>query len=248
MLCFFFCFSGSRRKNTFQLCQLTNRGSDEVQMPFVTSQRADIKQLRALAPSEKVNERNLLPPDSNFCALFALADSPLLSVLSRDLPFDNRARRAGRAEEWRTDEDGAKRGGWREVTAAALSNCVDKKQASFISPSHSPLPLSPPVLHLCLSLSLHLPLPLPPSVSLRLSVTEAKNNEVTPLSRTVPYKKKNSPVVASQTAAPSPPAPRPPRDRPAPRHRSLPYLDMCCVSRKQAPPPCSPNRPAQRGS
>lgn len=64
-------------------------------------------------------------------------------------------------------------GGLREVTAASLSNCVDKKQASFISPSHSPAPLS--------SSS--------PSVSLSPSpsLTEAKNNEVTPLSRTVPY-------------------------------------------------------------
>lgn len=79
-------------------------------MPFVTSQRADIEELRALAPSEKVNEMNLLPPASNFCALFTLADSPLLCVLRRDLPFDNKARRAGRAEEWRRDEDGAKRG------------------------------------------------------------------------------------------------------------------------------------------
>lgn len=60
-------------------------------MPFVTSQRADIEELRALAPSEKGKEMKPAPPDSNFCVLFTLADSPLL--------FDNRARREGRAEE-----------------------------------------------------------------------------------------------------------------------------------------------------
>lgn len=42
--------------------------------------------------------------------MFTLADSPLLSALRRDPLFDNRARREGRAEEWRRDEDGAKRG------------------------------------------------------------------------------------------------------------------------------------------
>lgn len=78
-------------------------------MPFVTSQRADIEELRALAPSEKAKEMKVAPPDSNFCVLFTLADSPLLSALRRDLLFDNRARREGRAEEWRRDEDGAKR-------------------------------------------------------------------------------------------------------------------------------------------
>lgn len=67
------------------------------------------------------------------------------------------------------------------MTAVALSNCVDKSQASFISPLHSlPLFSLSPQFSICVSLP-HL-----------LSLSEAKNNEVTPLSRTVPYK--NSPV------------------------------------------------------
>lgn len=63
------------------------------------------------------------------------------------------------------------------MTAVAVCNCDDENQTSFISPSHS-LPFSS--------------LPFSPRIPLSFcSDSVAKNNEVTPLSRTVPYK--NSP-------------------------------------------------------
>lgn len=81
------------------MLQPTEVRSEELLTPPVTSQRADIPELHVLALGEKKKEMKLALPESNFCILFTLADSGL----RWDLPSDNRARREGRAEEWRKD-------------------------------------------------------------------------------------------------------------------------------------------------
>lgn len=99
-----------------------------------------------------------------------------------------KGRKVGRKERMEEESRGRAKKRWREVTAVAVSNCVDENQTSFISPSHS-LPPSLPLHSLSLCIS--------PTHSLSLS--EAKNNEVTPLSRTVPYKNSLLFLIPSRT-------------------------------------------------